>query len=229
MAAADISATISSVERILDYQFGDKVLAHRALTHGSSGRKSDDYQRLEFLGDRVLSLVVAELLYRLHSDENEGQMATRHSALVKGEACAAVGEKLGLHDHIFVGASEKLKGVQKTRSIVGDVVEALIGAIYLDGGLEAARAFINRHWAELIEMPDVTVKDAKTFVQEWALARAMPLPRYEVTSRTGPEHLPEFTVVLTVGRYGGSEGRGPSKRAAEMSAAGAFLAREGIR
>jgi ribonuclease III len=213
----------------LEYVFKDEGLARTALTHGSSHRRAVDYQRLEFLGDRVLSLVIAEQLYRQHADEKEGQMATRHSALVKGDVCADIADSIGLGDFIIVGASEKRLGVQRVRSVLGDVLEALIGAVYLDGGLAPAEAMIRRLWAKALAQHQNIEKDPKTFVQEWALGKGMQLPRYEITMRTGPEHMPEFTVALRVGKFGPSEGKGTSRQSAEMAAAKIFLSREGLR
>ncbi len=221
--------SLAAVEELIGHRFKDASLLRAALTHGSIGRRSVDYQRLEFLGDRVLGLTVAHALFDLHSGEAEGQLAMRLSALVRGEQCAAIGEALGLEDFIIVGATEKLKGVQKTRSIMGDVVEAIIGAVYLDAGWEAARAFVLKHWASLITSGSTAEKDAKTFLQEWALARSLALPRYEIASRTGPDHRPEFTITLTVGKLEVIEGKGSSKQLAEMDAAGKFIAREGLR
>ncbi len=213
----------------IGYTFKEGSLLRIALTHGSSHRKAVDYQRLEFLGDRVLSLVIAELLYRHHGDEKEGQMATRHSSLVKGDVCADIADKIGLGEFIIVGVTEKRMGVQRVRSVLGDVLEALIGAIYLDGGLLAAQEFIERFWAQALKQPTGLEKDPKTFVQEWALGRALPLPRYEIMSRTGPEHAPEFTVSLAVGKFKPADGKGASRQSAEMQAARNFLAREGLR
>ncbi len=218
----------SLVHRI-GYRFRDDQLLKVALTHGSSNRRATDYQRLEFLGDRVLSLVIADALYRQHSEENEGQMATRHSALVRGETCADIGNALGIAEFIIVGVSEKRKGVQHMRSVIGDVVEALIGAIYLDGGFDAAQTFIMKGWTDALAKPSALEKDPKTFLQEWALGRALSLPRYEIRGRTGPEHQPEFTVGLVVGTFLAVEGKGPSRQSAEMAAASAFLSREGLR
>jgi ribonuclease III len=223
------SVIIEHAEAQLGLHFNDPSLLLQALTHGSSGRKSVDYQRLEFLGDRVLGLVIADLIYQQGKDETEGQMAVRHSALVRGEQCATIGEALRLDELIIVGATEKAKGVQRTRSIIGDVVEAVIGAIYVDGGIDPARQFIERHWQPLMDAGSLQTKDPKTFLQEWALARAMALPRYDIKLRTGPEHLPEFTVALSVGRLSPIEGRGRSKQSAEMDAAQNFLVREGLR
>ena len=217
------------LEDILGYHFKDALLCEHALTHGSRQSKRADYQRLEFLGDRVLSLVIAEDLFARFATEQEGQLAARLSLLVRGETCALVGQKLGLDDFIIVGATEKKKGVQRISSVVGDVVEAIIGAIYLDGGLEAARKFILSCWTEMLAKAPADLKDAKTFVQEWALARALPLPQYDVTDRTGLEHAPIFTISLKVGNYENAVGIGASKQSAEMAAATAFIVREALR
>jgi ribonuclease III len=225
----DFSETLTKLERVIGYHFNDPVLCEHALTHGSRQSKRADYQRLEFLGDRVLSLVIADDLFRRFSVEQEGQLAARLSQLVRGETCAAVGQALGLDQFIIVGQVEKSKGVQRIASVLGDVVEALIGALYLDGGLEVARSFILRWWNDLLIKSPADLKDAKTFVQEWALARAMPLPLYEVVGREGPEHAPVFTISLKVGPHDHATGVGASKQAAEMAAATAFIIREGLR
>jgi ribonuclease-3 len=213
----------------LGYEFKDHVLLRHALTHSSSKTKLDDYQRLEFLGDRVLALVIAEELYRLNPSHREGDMANLHSNLVRGEICAEVGKDLGISDFIVVGASELRKGMNLNASIVGDVVEAVVGGMFLDGGLEAAKSFILRNWARhLVERKSVN-KDAKTFLQEWALARSLSIPEYKILKREGLEHSPTFTVELTVKSKEPIQGLGPSKRLAEMAAAAEFLKREDIR
>jgi ribonuclease III len=225
----DFSETLTKLERVIGYHFNDPVLCEHALTHGSRQSKRADYQRLEFLGDRVLSLVIADDLFRRFNAEQEGQLAARLSQLVRGESCAAVGLALGLDQFIIVGQVEKAKGVQRIASVLGDVVEALIGALYLDGGLEVARTFILRWWSDMLIKSPADLKDAKTFVQEWALARAMLLPLYEVVGREGPEHAPVFTISLKVGPHDHATGVGASKQAAEMAAATAFIIREGLR
>jgi ribonuclease III len=225
----DITHAWAQLEGITGYHFNDPLLCEHALTHGSRQSKRADYQRLEFLGDRVLSLVIAEDLFNRFKAEAEGQLAARLSLLVRGETCAAVGQALGLEEFIIVGVVEKKKGVQRMTSVVGDVVEALIGAIYLDGGLEAARRFILNCWTEMLNKAPAELKDAKTFVQEWALAQPLPLPHYELIGRSGLEHAPIFTISLKVGSYDIVTGVGPSKQAAEMAAAGAFITREGLR
>lgn len=211
------------------YTFKDRTLLRRALTHSSSAQKSEDYQRLEFLGDRVLALVVAEELYRQNPSHREGQMANIHSNLVRGGVCGEVGRKLGLSDFIAVGPSEKKKGVNLNPTVIGDVVEALIGGIYLDGGLEAAQQFVLAHWAKRLAEGKQVNKDPKTFLQEWSLARGLPIPGYAVLKREGLEHSPVFTVELQVKDRASIVGSGPSKRLAEMAAAESFLKREGIR
>ncbi len=213
----------------LGYAFKNAKLYEQALTHGSLPKASDNYERLEFLGDRVLGLVIAEALYLQHGGEREGKLAARHSTLVRGEMCADVAEKLGLAEIVRVGVAEKKLGVNRTRSILGDVMEAIIGAIFMDGGMDAARDFVLRHWADHLKKPETARKDAKTFVQEWVLARGVALPVYEVTARSGPEHQPEFTVRLTVGKYGQAEGKGRSKQIAEMAAAQQFIDASGLR
>jgi ribonuclease-3 len=213
----------------LGYSFKDPTLFEQALTHGSLPNYAANYERLEFLGDRVLGLVIAEELYLLQPGEKEGKLAARHSTMVRGEACADVAEKLGFAEIVKVGEAEKKLGVNRTRSILGDVMEAVIGAIYIDGGFEAAKKFVLKHWAENLQKPETARKDAKTFVQEWVLARDVSLPHYQVISRTGPEHMPEFKVRLTVGKYGEAEGQGRSKQVAEMEAAQNFIVARNLR
>ena len=213
----------------LGYRFKDRALLSRALTHASSKGKRGDYERLEFLGDRVLGLVVAEHLFKAHPEESEGFMSAHHSALVRGEACAAAGLAIGLETIIEMGASERSKGMHLNTTVLGDVMEALIAAIYLDGGLDAARGFILYNWQGMLAGPKTAEKDAKTFLQEWALARALPIPAYRIISRDGPEHQPVFVVSVDVSGKEPARGTGRSKRLAEQDAAGAFLKRERIR
>jgi len=202
----------SALETILNHHFSAPDLLEAALTHGSRMGRSSDYQRLEFLGDRVLSLVIAEELYRFYPDEAEGPLAARLSLLVRGETCAKVGLDLGIQDFVILGEKEKRKGIQESSSVLGDVVEALIGALYLDGGMSAARALVHKGWSGRLRQPSANLKDAKTFVQEWALGKAYPLPKYQVISRTGLEHAPVFTISVTVGDLAAAEGQGSSKR-----------------
>lgn len=213
----------------IGYRFNDETFLVRALTHASTLKHKGTYQRLEFLGDRVLGLVIAEQLFQAYPDGSEGEMSGYHSALVRGEACAQAGDGIGLAELVITGGSERAKGMHLNRAVLGDVMEALIAAIYVDGGLEAARTFILKNWAPLLGHPSVAVKDAKTFLQEWALARALPIPVYRIVSRDGPEHEPVFAVSVEVKGKPPAEGSAKSKRAAEQDAAELFLKREGIR
>jgi len=222
-------ALAPKLESQLGHVFRDPAMLQAALTHGSHETARDDYQRLEFLGDRVLSLVIADALYRRFPAEQEGPLAARLSLLVRAETCARVGEALKLDDFIIVGRVEKRKGVQRIVSVLGDVVEALIGALYLDGGMDVARGFVLKYWQAMLEAEPFSLKDAKTFVQEWALGRALALPLYEILRREGLQHAPVFTVGLKVGAFEPVEGKGTSKQLAEMAAAQAFIAREGLR
>jgi ribonuclease-3 len=217
-----------SLAEALGYEIKDRGLLRDALTHSSAGRQKEDYQRLEFLGDRILALVIAEELYRQNPNEREGTLSSRHSTLVRGESCARVGQKLGIGQFIIMGAGEQRKNLHANPSVVGDVVEALIAAIYLDGGLEEARKFVLANWAELIADRTQSDKDPKTRLQEWALGRGMPIPAYRVVSRDGPEHLPVFTAELMLPGRDAAVGSGSSKRAAEQAAANTFLRREGL-
>jgi ribonuclease III len=217
------------LEGLVGYQFKTRNLLEMACTHGSRKNKQMDYQRLEFLGDRVLSLVIAQELYERHADEREGKLAARLSLLVRAESCAAVGQVLGLEEFILLGTQEKRKGVHQALSVISDVVEALIGAIYLDGGYAPAQQFILHNWQDMLTKSQGDLKDAKSFVQEWALARAMPLPVYALMKREGSEHAPVFTIGLRVGELNPAEGQGHSKQVAEMAAANAFITREGLR
>lgn len=220
---------LDEISERLGYRFVNEALLTEALTHGSTQKHKGDYQRLEFLGDRVLGLVIAEHLFRTHPTDGEGQLTHVLSSLVRSEACADAGDVIGLSDLVIIGVGERAKGMNLNRTVLGDVMEALIAAIYLDGGLEQARSFVLRCWDRQLKAPRVAVKDPKTFLQEWALARALPIPCYKVVSRAGPEHEPVFVVSVEVKDRSPAEGKAGSKRGAEMDAADQFLKREGIR
>jgi ribonuclease III len=222
-------AQFDEISEQISYRFNDVGLLVRALTHASTQKHKGDYQRLEFLGDRVLGLAIAEYLFRTFPDLSEGDLSAALSVLVRGESCAQAAEALGLSELMRLGSSEKAKGLNFNRTLLGDVMEALLGAIYLDGGLEAAREFVLRNWEPQLAHPASLAKDAKTFLQEWALARALPIPHYRVVSRAGPEHEPVFVVAVEIKGKAAAEGMAKSKRAAEQQAAEQFLKREGIR
>jgi ribonuclease-3 len=217
------------ISQRLAYTFSDHALLRRALTHASSARQRADYERLEFLGDRVLGLVIAEELYRRNPNHAEGQLAARFSVLVRGETCADVAREAGLSEHVRMGRRESAEGIHLKVSVLGDVMEALIAAVYLDGGLAAVRRVVLRLWEPFIQSKALNRKDSKTFLQEWALANALTIPGYRVLSQEGPHHAPNFAVEVQVHGRPGAVGQGSTKRAAEQAAATAFLEREGIR
>lgn len=225
MPARPSAEEIAEFEHRLAYKFKQRSLLRRALRHaGPTGAPQADNERLEFLGDRVLGLVVAEDLYRRFPDVPEGQLARRFNALVSKTACAGVAETLGLADLI----ARRGAGGGITQRVLADICEALVAAVYLDGGLEAARSVVLIHWEEGLESAETTRRDPKSQLQEWALGKALPVPDYAVTGREGPDHAPFFTVSVTVEGQEAASGSGPSKREAEQAAAEAFLEKHGI-
>ncbi|NKB57808.1 MAG: ribonuclease III [Alphaproteobacteria bacterium] len=208
----------------LQYEFSDSQVLATALTHGSAASKPDDtYERLEFLGDRVLSLAIAELLFNSYPDENEGKLARRYVALVRRETLADVATELGLGAYIVMSQSEADAGGRENPSLLADVCEAVIAAIYLDGGLAPAVSFIQRYWRDRMNQSDKPPLDAKTALQEWAQGRGLPLPAYEIVERTGPDHAPTFTIAVSVGDSQTGQGEGSTRRAAEQAAAEVLL------
>jgi ribonuclease-3 len=206
---------------------GDEALWREALTHGSTG-ETPDYQRLEFLGDRVLGLIIAEELYRRNPHCPEGALAARFSVLVRGESCADVAKSLGLLEDIKLGAVGAGAGARLRKSVLGDICEAVIGAIYLDGGYAAASQFVERNWLERMRKPRRPLRDPKTVLQEWAQSKGLPTPVYREIERTGPHHDPQFRVAVDLPGLAPAEGVGGSKRAAEKVAASVMIEREGV-
>jgi len=196
-------------------------LFERAVTHGSHGR--DTYERLEFLGDRVLGLAVASWLYERFPSEPEGKMSRRYNALVARETCAEVGRALDLPQHIRLGKQAREDNAGLSDNVVGDVVEAIIGAIFLDGGLEPAQAFVRTQWAPFLEGQQRAPVHPKSGLQERAAERKLGVPVYELVSRFGPHHSPRFRVKVSLGRHGEAEAEGDSKQEAETAAAAALL------
>ncbi|MGO1117324.1 ribonuclease III [Rhodovibrionaceae bacterium A322] len=195
-----------------------------ALTHSSKAKARDrSYERLEFLGDRVLGLVVAEMLFLRFDTEPEGALAKRHAALVRRETLAGVANKLKLGKYLSLSPGEEEGGGRENPAILADACEAVIGALYLDGGLDVARILVEDHWTALIEADLTPPQDNKTSLQEWAQGRGKALPRYEIASQSGPAHDPEFVIRVTVEGETPMEGKGKSKRAAEQLAAGKLL------
>jgi ribonuclease-3 len=201
----------------------DIALFRRALTHGSQGGPS--YQRLEFLGDRVLGLSVASWLYELFPDDPEGKLSARLNAVVSGEVCAEVGRDLGVPAHLILGKQARDDGAQLSDNVVGDAVEALIGALYLETGLDGAGAFVRRAWEGKLDRRAEAPKHPKSALQEWAAARQCAPPIYTLVGQHGPHHAPIFTVKVEVGgkRGGSATAEGSSKQEAETAAATTLL------
>jgi len=219
------------LENALGHVFADRSLLDQALTHISSletpGRLAS-YQRLEFLGDRVLGLAVADMLFKAYPDDEEGAMSRRLSDLVRKETCAAVANEWGVGPHVKLGLGEAQSGGRKRLTTLGDVCEALIGGVFLDAGYDKARAVVERGWQARLHAPIRPPSDAKTILQEWAQARALKAPTYRLVARTGPDHNPRFVIAVDIETQLSAEGEGRSKRLAEQAAASAFMAREGI-
>lgn len=199
----------------------DPQMFERALTHGSHGRET--YERLEFLGDRVLGLVVATWLYERFPNEPEGKMSRRYNALVARETCADVGRALDLPPFIRLGKQAREDHANLSDNVVGDVVEAIIGALYLDGGLERAEAFVRANWGPFLDGQRKAPEHPKSALQERAAERKLGVPAYELMSRFGPHHAPRFRVKVSLGRHGEAEAEGDSKQEAETAAAAALL------
>jgi ribonuclease-3 len=220
------------LEARLGYRFADPDLLDRALTHSSAispGKRIEhSYQRLEFLGDRVLGLVVADMLYRRLPKANEGELSRSLNSLVRKETCAAIARQLDLGSELNLGESEARTGGAKKDAILGDVAEAVIGAVYCDGGLGRAFEIIERLFGEHIDQAGNERADAKTALQEWAQGRGLEPPTYSEVERTGPDHAPEFTISVTLDGFGASIATGPSKKLAEHKAAEKFLIRENV-
>ena len=219
-----------TLQERLGYTFKDMDLLVRALTHVSApaGAGKSNYQRLEFLGDRVLGLAVAELLYAAYPKATEGELSHRLSELVRRESCAQVALSWDVGSYLKLGAGEAQSGGRGNLAILADVCESIIGAVFLDGGFEAARALVERGFAELLASPRRPAKDPKSVVQEWAQGRGLPPPTYALVEQTGPDHAPRFAVAVKVQGLENGIGFGASKRAAEQEAARSLLIREGV-
>ena len=214
---------LSELEARLGHVFARTDLIEQALTHvGAAMSRATSYQRLEFLGDRVLGVIVANMLYEAYPHAEEGELSRRLAALVRRETCAAVAEGWEIAPHIRLVAGERSA---LRRAILGDICEAVIGAVFLDGGLEAATKLVRRGCMQVPERP---LRDPKTALQEWAQARKLAAPLYRETTRSGPDHAPRFTVAVVVESHAEVQAQGASKRLAEQAAAAAFMTREGI-
>lgn len=197
------------------------ALYERALTHSS--REESDYERLEFLGDRVLGLTVAAWLYERFPDEPEGKLSWRLNALVSGAVCAEVGREIGVRPFLKLGKQARDDGAADSDNVVGDVVEALIGALFLEHGLDTAQAFVRGRWEGRLDHQQGAPQHPKSALQEWAAAHRRKPPVYEVTSRDGPQHSPRFTITVSIKGAGEARAEGASKQEAETAAAKALL------
>lgn len=227
-AVMRLSAELKAFETRIGHQFANTALLVRAITHASlSAPTRPDNERLEFLGDRVLGLVMAEALFLADAAAREGQLAPRFNALVRKETCAEVARDIGLGDVLKLGRSEMLSGGRRKEALLGDALEAVIAAVYLDGGFDSARALILRLWAGRIGAVAQDARDAKSALQEWAQARGMAPPIYTELARSGPDHAPIFTVEVRLDKGEAEHASAPTKRQAEQTAAKALLARIG--
>lgn len=224
------SLPVAALETRLKHQFADSGVLLRALRHSSAiGRNETNLsnERLEFMGDRVLGLIVAEWLLRDFPEATEGELAVRYNGLVRKEACALVAEHIGLGEFLVLGSGEDKAGGRKKPAILADACEAVIAALYLDGGLIAARRFIETEWVRFLSEPSQRA-DAKTSLQEWSQKRGRGIPVYKATGRSGPDHAPEFEVQVEISGLKPLSGSGSSKRIAEQAAARAMLLREKV-
>ena len=223
---------IAALEERIGHRFGDRSLIERALTHVSAvaakGARVDSYQRLEFLGDRVLGLAVSDMLYAAFPKAAEGELSQRLAELVRKETCADVADEWGVSEHVRLGGGEAQTGGAKKVAILGDLCESIIGAVYLDAGFQAARDLVQRNWGERMMKPRRPLRDPKTALQEWAQARGLETPIYREAGRSGPAHAPKFVIEVDVAGYAPTQAEGASKRLAEQAAARAFMAREGV-
>lgn len=225
-------AGLDEIEARIGHVFADRDLLARALTHPSalSGveKREKSYQRLEFLGDRVLGLAVAGMLYEAMPTEDEGSLSRRLSDLVRAETCAEVAVALDLGAGVRVGPTESQMAVGKRAGVLADLCEAVIGAIHLDAGWEAAEAFVARNWQDRLAAGAPAQRDAKSALQEWAQGRGLPTPVYRQVDRSGPDHAPVFTMAVVIPGLADGRGQGSAKRPAEIAAATAVLVREGV-
>ena len=199
----------------------DPALWRQALTHGSTGEGAN-YERLEFLGDRVLGLSVASLLYEQGASP-EGKLSLRLNALVSRESCAAVARRIGVPDHVRMGSQAVADGGKDSDNILGDVMEALLGANYLEAGFDATRDLVAVLWRDLVAGEAGRAKHPKSALQEWAAAQRRKPPEYEIVGRSGPDHAASFTVRVSVRNVGAAQATASSKQEAETAAARSFM------
>ncbi|CBI76202.1 ribonuclease III [Bartonella clarridgeiae 73] len=220
---------IDQLERLTEHSFKDADKLKKALTHSSvQSSEQGNYERLEFLGDRVLGLLIAEMLYQIFPQASEGELSVRLNGLVNAQTCADIALEMGLPNMIRVGCEMKNLEGRRLANMYADVIEALIAVIYLEGGLESVRPFIQKYWQNRAKKMNAGRRDAKTELQEWAHTKDRAHPHYQVLQRCGPDHDPIFVVEVSICGFASEIGRGSSKRQAERDAAERILRREGI-
>jgi ribonuclease-3 len=215
----------------LGHAFSDPALLRLALTHSSAragAKPNEDNERLEFLGDRVLGLAIAEILAERFPHAREGELARWFNHLVRAETCAEIAQEWELGDFIVMSGGEAGSGGRRKKTILANTCEAVLGAVFADGGYEAARAVVQRFWEKQLDALDLAAPDAKSLLQEWAQGRRLPLPRYLEVAREGPDHAPLFTAEVQIEGIAPERGKGANKREAEQAAALAMLMREGV-
>jgi len=220
------------LEKALGHRFRNQQLLEVALTHasmrGGKAHRSDN-ERLEFIGDRVLGLVIAEALSERFPEATEGELARRYNRLVRGEACARIARSIGVGEYLILSESEAGSGGRSKGTILADAMEAILGAIFLDAGFQTARTVVRSLWGDEDDRrPEGARPDAKSALQEWAQGRGLALPEYVEVNRKGPDHAPRFTSEVRISGCAPAQGEGPSKRAAEQAAARMLLEREGV-
>lgn len=222
---------LTGLETALGYRFKNRALLDGALTHASRRSEEadgEDNERLEFLGDRVLGLAIAELLLERDPKASEGALARRFNLLVRKEACARIARMLGAGPLLLLSAAEDDSGGREKDTILADATEAMLAAIFLEAGYGVVRTVVRHLWSPLVDGLPETVSDAKSMLQEWAQGQGLPLPRYTEIERTGPHHAPLFTTEVSIDGKRPARGSGTSKRSSEQAAASAMLAREGV-
>ncbi len=219
---------MDALAKKIGYTFSKPKLLETALTHSSTQNDLKNNERLEFLGDRVLGLVIADLLFSAFPDEEEGSLAKRHTGLVQQEALVSVAQEINLAAHVKLSAGEMKSGGQKKEKILADALEALIGAIFKDGGLPPAQAFIKTYWEHMLRSHAAPPEDAKSRLQEWAQGKSLPLPEYRLAKKSGSDHAPLFEIEVFVEGVGKVSATAASKRAAEKAAALKMLQKMGI-
>jgi ribonuclease-3 len=226
-----IARKLRDLESRVGHQFKNRELLRRALTHASvrqQGSKRRDNERLEFLGDRVLGLAIAELLTELYPAANEGQLARLYNRLVRGGTCAEIARALDLGPSLVLSEAEASSGGRDKDTILADACEALLGAIFLEAGYAKAREVVRLHWGSRLERTPIEAADAKSVLQEWAQGQGLDLPQYVEVERKGPDHAPRFTAEVRIRSLRSARGEGANKRTAEQAAAAVLLWREGV-